>query len=97
MQEGEDLPLSLSARWQLKWEPILLLSKALSEPEWRVCCRTLWCPRRLLQNCRLRRALERFWWPALRKGLGAPCRWLVWSPADRNPDRRGQPAPLAVR
>ncbi len=58
-----------------RWRRLIsAFRKALSEPEWREGCRTLWCPRRQLQNCRSRRALERFAWPVLRKGLGAPCR-----------------------
>src|SRR5260370_38566460 len=32
--------------------------KVLSGPEWRECCRPFSCPRKLLQNCRARRALE---------------------------------------
>src|ERR1700691_2751098 len=73
------------------------LPKVLSELGWRECCRTLWCPRQLCQNCRLRRALERFAWPALRMGPGAPCRRLVWSLADRTPDRRDSSSPPAVQ
>src|ERR1035441_8131914 len=34
-----------------------------------------------------RRALERFWWPALRKGLGAPCRPFGWSPRRPEPQQ----------
>ena len=48
--------------------------KARSQLEWRECRRTFWCPRTLFQNCHSRRGLERFGWPALRTGLGAPCR-----------------------
>ena len=56
---------------------ILGFLKALSEPEWRGCCRTLWYPLRLLQNCRWRRGRESFGWPVLRPDLVAPCRWFV--------------------